>query len=157
MIWVRITQRYNAKWSSGNVQRNVSMLSNHFVQACEQIQKFNGWYINEIRTSGSGTIKADIMTAVMSRPVKHVYTWKKVRHLDNWAGGIQSSSDSTSKWSRSQASLLELIWPFCTAVHLGGKQRKLAAWVDIAKPKCPPKVHPLLSLLSLLLLIHTPY
>ena len=95
----RIACMYNANQSEGTVERTESMLRNVVERANEEIQKFQWFYLEEQRSTESSTNEVDFITTSMSayqtilyKPFKHLNTWKKVRHLSKWKGGIQSSS-----------------------------------------------------------------
>ncbi|XP_047949072.1 uncharacterized protein LOC125194901 [Salvia hispanica] len=103
-FWWRVSRRYNANRPEGTIERNESMVCNAIFRANEEIQKFQGYYLQEQRSAGSGMSEADIITATMStyhcmhyKPFKHLIAWQQVYKNPKYRGGLSSSSSSSSK------------------------------------------------------------
>lgn len=90
-FWERIVNTYNTNRPDGTRERNASMLHNAFGRENKEIQKFQGFYLEEMRTVSSGMSEAEIMMLVyqtmMHKPFKHTTTWKIVLHMPKWPGG----------------------------------------------------------------------
>ena len=104
MFWFHVACRYNADQPAGMVDRNESMVRNVIGRANEEIQKFQGYYLEEQLSAESAMSEVDIITTAMSvyqsmdyKQFKHLNTWQEVRHHPKYKGGVRSFSSSSSK------------------------------------------------------------
>ena len=81
-FWWRVSCRYNADRLDGTIERNEHMVRNVIRRANDEIQKFQGYYLREQRSVGSGTSEVDIITAAMSTYQSIQY--KPFMHLNAW-------------------------------------------------------------------------
>ena len=87
------------------------MVRNCIYRCNEAIGKFQGIYLQEERSAGSGTNELDIITAALAayqreefKPFKYLDCWQEGRLHPKYKGGVvASSSSSSSKRSRSVA------------------------------------------------------
>ena len=86
-FWHCVFRWYNVGRPVGMVEPNESMVCNVIGRANKEIQKFQGYYLEEQRSAGSGTSEVDIITAAMLtyqskhyKSFKHLNTWQQVRH-----------------------------------------------------------------------------
>ena len=84
------------------------MVCNTIFSVNEEIQKFQGYYLQEKRSAGSGRSELDIIIATMTtyqsqnhKLFKYLSSWQEVRHHPKYKEGLASSSSFSSKWSRS--------------------------------------------------------
>ena len=109
--WWRITRLYNETRPEGTIYRNDSMVRNCMFRCNEAIGKFQGYYLQEERSAGSGTSELDIITAALEtyqrmefKAFKYLDCWQEGRLHPKYKGGVvASSSSSSSKRLRSVA------------------------------------------------------
>ena len=65
-FWWRVSRRYNANRLDGTIERNESMMRNAIGRANYEIQKFEGYYLQEQQSAASDTSEVDIIMAAMS-------------------------------------------------------------------------------------------
>ena len=126
MFWFHVACRYNADQPAGMVDRNESMVRNVIGRANEEIQKFQGYYLEEQLSAESAMSEVDIITTAMSvyqsmdyKQFKHLNTWQEVRHHPKYKSGVRSSSSKRSRTiSLSDASEDEVASQLAGA-HLG--------------------------------------
>ena len=87
------------------------MVRNSIFRANEAISKFQGYYLQEERSVGSGKSELDIISAALAtyqsmtlKLSKYLSCWQEVRHHEKYRSVIlASSSSSSNKRSRSVA------------------------------------------------------
>ncbi|XP_047961478.1 uncharacterized protein LOC125206238 [Salvia hispanica] len=105
-FWWRVSCRYNENRPARTIYRNESMVGNAINRANDEIQKFQGYYLQEEWSAGSGKSELDIISAALTtyqsmnlKPFKYLNCWQESRHHPKYKGGVVSSSSSSSKRS----------------------------------------------------------
>ncbi|XP_047965073.1 uncharacterized protein LOC125209515 [Salvia hispanica] len=98
-FWWRVSRRYNVYRPAETIMRNERMVRNAIFRANDEIQKFQGYYLQEERMAGSSKSELDIISAALAtyqsmnlKPFKYLSCWQESRHHPKYKGGVVSSS-----------------------------------------------------------------
>ncbi|XP_042018992.1 glutathione S-transferase T3-like [Salvia splendens] len=109
-FWDKVIDVYNEQKPRGTFKRNMKMLRSHFERADKDVKIFCRINKHEAENYQSGASGADILRAALQvykadtgKDFNYPDVWQSVKELDRWAGGVQSSTGSSSKCTKHTA------------------------------------------------------